>query len=281
MTAPDGDAAQLWPPGVVDALTDVSGEALAETTHRPVVIGLCGAQGSGKSTLARQARTALGKQGVRAAALSLDDLYLTQAERRALAGTVHPLFVTRGVPATHDVSLGLAILDALGRGEPAMLPSFDKAQDDRAPDCQWPAAPSHCDVLIFEGWCIGARPQCEHALVAPVNDLERVEDGEGVWRRFANDALGDDYQRLFGRLDRLVLLAAPGFDVVASWRWEQEQAAMRTRGRAKPVMDRADIERFVAHYERLTGHILAEMPDRADLTVRLGADRTVLGITRR
>ena len=39
-------------------------------------------------------------------------------------------------------------------------------------------------------------------------------------------------------------------------------------------MAAADIPRFVAHYERLTRWILAEMPARADWVVTLDADRT-------
>jgi D-glycerate 3-kinase len=39
-------------------------------------------------------------------------------------------------------------------------------------------------------------------------------------------------------------------------------------------MDGAQLDRFVQHYERLTRHILAEMPGRADLVLHLAPDRS-------
>lgn len=239
-------------------------------------LGICGAQGSGKTTLVADLAATLEAQGLRVASLSLDDLYLTRAERQALAHEVHPLFATRGVPGTHDVALGLATLDALARGEPAPLPRFDKACDDRAPPAAWPQAPAATEVLLFEGWCLGARPQDGAALVEPANALERDEDREQVWRSHTNAALDGDYRQLFGRIDRLVFLAAPSWDVVAAWR-EQQEAGLRTKG-GSAVMDADQVGRFIQHYERLTRHMLATMPDCADLTVRLDPDRAVLGL---
>ena len=88
-------------------------------------------------------------------------------------------------------------------------------------------------------------------------------DPEGVWRGFANAALAGDYQTLFGLCDRLVLLAAPGWEVVSRWR-EQQEAELRESG-GTAVMTPAAVRRFIRHYERLTRHILTEMPARADL----------------
>jgi D-glycerate 3-kinase len=248
---------------------------------RPLVLGICGAQGSGKSTLARAIERAADTRGIAAATLSLDDLYLTRAERTALARDVHPLLITRGVPGTHDVLLGLEVFDALARGEPADLPRFDKAADDRLPRSLWGRAPPDCALLVFEGWCVAARPQAAEALRQPVNELEAREDVDGCWRRYVNDALAGVYQTLFGRIDVLLLLAAPSFEIVYDWRFEQEAELRERVGPSAPgLMDAAAIDRFVQHYERLTRHILAEMPSRADLLVRLGPDRAPLSIDR-
>lgn len=239
------------------------------------IIGICGAQGSGKTTLVAALAELLTQRGVRVATLSLDDLYLTRAERQRLSRDVRPLFATRGVPGTHDVALGLATLDALKRGEPAPLPRFDKASDDRLPESQWARAPANTEVLLLEGWCLGASPQDETALAEPLNALERDEDADAVWRNAVNTALAGDYQRLFARLDRLIFLAAPGWEVVARWR-EQQEAELRSRG-GSAVMSPHEVTRFIQHYERLTRHALATMPDYADLTVRLGERREVVG----
>ncbi len=255
---------------------------LTERPNRLVVIGLCGSQGSGKSTLADWIAHQYQQQGVPGAVLSLDDLYLPRDAREALARDVHPLLRTRGVPGTHDVALGLSTLHALKHGEPAPLPRFDKARDDRRPMHEWPRAPVGCRLLIFEGWCVGARPQAYEQLAAPLNELERTEDATGDWRRYANDALIGRYQDLFASIDALLLLAAPDFDVVLEWRMQQE-AELRARvgADAPGVMDAAALARFVSHYERLTRHILQEMPGRADLVARLDRQRGVTTIERR
>ncbi|KKW93388.1 kinase [Sphingobium chungbukense] len=243
-----------------------------------LVVGLCGAQGSGKSTLAAGLRQRLERDGIPSAILSIDDLYRTRAEREELGRTVHPLLRTRGVPGTHDVALGLRVIDALARGEAAPLPRFDKAADDRQPVARWERAAAGTRLLLLEGWCVGARPQAAAALAQPVNALEREEDAQGVWRAYVNRALAGDYQALFARLDRLMLLAAPGFEVVRRWRTQQEHDLRRDAGAGAGVMSDAQVTRFIQHYERLTRHILAEMPGRADLVIALDEARRVIGM---
>lgn len=259
--------------GSLDRTERAVGEWLSGCTA-PMILGLCGAQGSGKSTLAEGLQSRMAARGVRTAILSLDDLYLDGAARAALAIEVHPLLRTRGVPLTHDVARGIALIDGLRAGQPVTLPRFDKARDEPAADT---APVDGIDLLIFEGWCVGALPQNEAALAEPINLLERESDPDGAWRRAVDAALGADYAELFGRIDRLVLLAAPGFEVVAGWRLEQEQALRRrieaAGGDSSGLMDAPAVARFVQHYERLTRHILQEMPARADLTLRLDEHR--------
>ncbi|MCB2064990.1 MAG: kinase [Novosphingobium sp.] len=246
---------------------------LSECALRPVVLGICGAQGSGKSTVASALADRLEQAGVACAVLSLDDLYLPKPAREELAREVHPLLATRGPPGTHDIALGIEVLDALRAAEPTALPRFDKARDDQADPASWSRVEGQCQVLLFEGWCVGAVPQDEAELARPVNDLEAREDADGVWRRFVNTALAGSYQALFARIDRLVLLAAPGFDVVFDWRVQQEDELRAARPDGTGIMSRAEVARFVQHYERITRHVLAEMPSRADLLVRLDRQR--------
>lgn len=240
----------------------------------PFVLGVCGAQGSGKSTLAEGLTQRLAARGLRAATLSLDDLYFSRAERARLGRIVHPLFATRGAPGTHDAALGCGLLDAIRAGEDVMLPRFDKSTDDPAPTGTPVKGP--LDVLVFEGWCVGARAQDDAALTTPVNALEAERDPDMVWRRFANLALATDYADLFERIDRLVLLAAPGFEVVRHWRIQQEHDLRCRVGEGGRTMSDAEIGLFIQHYERLTRHILSDMPGYADLTLRLDADRRLL-----
>jgi D-glycerate 3-kinase len=262
----------MWPE---DILAEAIGKRLAEHgSPGPLVVGLCGAQGSGKSTVS----AALVARFERAVTFSLDDLYLGRAARLDLARRIHPLLATRGVPGTHDPMLGVEVLSTLKHGKSAALPRFDKAQDDRVPCDSWPIVEAGCELVIFEGWCVGARPQPAEDLVEPVNRLEGEEDPGGRWRLFANEALGGAYQRLFSQIHMLVLMAAPDWQTILGWRIQQEHELRAANPGGAGVMDDDEVARFVSHYERLTRHILAEMPERADLVLRLNESRDCVGI---
>lgn len=287
LRGPAGDA-------LLDSYTAMAAQALSALDAAPgrmVVLGLCGAQGSGKSTAARVVEDSLRElAGVAVATLSLDDLYLSRAARGRLARDVHPLFSTRGVPGTHDVERGLTVIDSLRNarsGTVTRLPRFDKATDEPVDAAGEVSITGRPDVLLFEGWCVGARAQQAPALAEPVNSLERLEDPEGRWRRYVNEQLAGPYQRLYGEIDRLVLLRAPRFEFVVAWRQEQEHKLARraaTIGRAeKPlrVMSDREVARFVMHYERVTRHVLEEMPGYADLIVELDESRAVHALRQR
>lgn len=248
---------------------------LEAAAARPLIVGLCGAQGSGKSTLAAALARRQAARGQRAAVLSLDDLYLSGAERARLAREIHPLLRTRGVPLTHDVDLGMRLIADLRCGRPVRLPRFDKGFDEPVPDSMWESVEGPIDLLIFEGWCVGARPQGEGELTQPINTLERERDPGGRFRRAVNDALAGPYAELFASIDRLLLLAAPGFGIVREWRLEQEDELRKTLQvqDAPGLMDAAGVDMFIQHFERITRAILAEMPQRADLVVPLDEKR--------
>lgn len=244
---------------------------------RPLLVSLAGAQGSGKSTMATRLAAGLSNRGLAAATVALDDFYLTRRERDGLARTVHPLLATRGVPGTHDIGMLLRAIEALrertqsdGAPGEVALPSFDKSTDDRAPRAAWRSVRTPVDVILLEGWCLGARAQADSALDAPVNALERDEDSAGIWRRWVNDRLTHEYAALFERIDLRILLRAPGFDVVSEWRREQEDDLARRTGR--PGMGSDALTRFVAHYERITRWMLEDQP--ADLIIPLDRSRT-------
>ncbi|HEY4031753.1 MAG TPA: kinase [Caulobacteraceae bacterium] len=271
---------------MVDRIHRPVADRIARTRRslgRPVVAGLCGSQGSGKSTMAAFLKTLLEERGLKVAVLSIDDLYLTLPERERLAVEVHPLLKTRGVPGTHDVGLGHALIDVLSDGAAEVsMPRFDKAEDTRAAADAWPRVISPVDVILLEGWCVGAAPQAEAALLDPVNALERDEDAGGTWRRYVNQRLASDYAGFFGRIDILALLKAPSFEVVYGWRSLQEDklaSRVRLQGlTGTKVMDAAQIRRFLMFYERLTEWILEEMPGRADILMPLDEDHRILGV---
>ena len=243
---------------------------LARHSGGPVKIGLSGSQGSGKSTLAALLTRMLAIWGLRVASLSLDDFYLGRNRRQELADSVHPLLATRGVPGTHELELLVEVLNRLenAREQGAIsIPAFDKSRDDRAAPLDWTAG--RPDLILLEGWFVGVSPQAPEALDAPVNRLEAEEDPDGAWRRFVNSRLGEYHDRVFSKFDRLVFLRAPDFASVYRWRGLQERklrekSAPDTGAGAGAIMNDAQLRRFISHYERLTRHALATLPDRAD-----------------
>ncbi len=251
---------------------------LHEHLGRPVVIGINGAQGSGKSTLTLFLAEWLQRESeLTAVSLSLDDLYLSKQVRQELAQNQHPLLRTRGVPGTHDVALGKEILSALtdqSRKHTVSLPLFNKATDDREPQSEWRSIDAPVDVVLFEGWCVGARPQRDTDLRNPVNALEAEEDTDGTWRSFVNKHLKNDYADLFTRLDALVMLRVPSFDKVREWRGLQEQKLQNEFG-----MDAEQLRRFVMHFERLTRHMLARMPEYANTVIELDDSHRLIAMT--
>lgn len=258
-----------FPDTLVQAALD---DALSAGSRLPL-LAITGLQGSGKSTLAAQVVEAAARRGLRAATLSIDDVYLTRAERRELAHKRHPLLETRGPPGTHDLALALRTLDALAAGEPTLLPRFDKLSDDRHRPDRWTRVDHPLDLLVIEGWFLGTPPESEAALLAPINTLERDEDADGRWRRAVNESLGRDYPALWQRFDRLWYLQAPGFEIVPEWRWQQEQA-LQAAEPGRKGMTREQVERFVQFYERISRQAMRTLPGIADRTVQLDEQRT-------
>jgi D-glycerate 3-kinase len=260
-------AARLDP----DAPADWRNLAAVLAAHETApLIGIGGGQGAGKTTLSRLLVSAIQLSGRSAVGCSLDDFYLSRSAREELAQTVHPLFATRGVPGTHDLELARATLTGFTRTQTTLLPRFDKAHDNPLAPGRWNAIAGPVSQVVFEGWCVGASPQPEAQLVQPLNQLEATEDGGGEWRRHVNQALASGYRELWSRIDFMIYLKVPNFAAVARWRTRQEHQIATNR-----QMDSVALQRFLAHYERLTLWMLETMPARADLVVELNPDHSV------
>jgi D-glycerate 3-kinase len=242
---------------------------------RAMLVGVCGPQGSGKSTLCESLRQGLAAQGLRAAALSIDDVYVTRDEQLAIARSSegNRYLDVRGYPGTHDVSLGESLLDRLvhaGPGERVELVRYDKGAHgglgDRAPREAWDTATGPLDVVLFEGWMLGFSPVDPASLVedpalARTNELLRGYEG---WRQ---------------RVDRWVLLEGERVEYVIDWRVDAERARRERDGRGMSDEDaRAYVERFLPAY-RAWGGTTAELSSRAPtVTLTLGPSREVRSV---
>ena len=257
-------------------LVDLVGQLIADGPKgRPPLIAIVGAQGSGKTTLARAAADRFG-----AAQISIDDVYLTRAGREAMAREVHPLFVHRGPPGTHDLDLLQSLIDSLsaaGPGDATLIPDFDKRGDDRWPADRWRRFTGRPSAILIDAWCLGALPEDEAALAEPVNALERDRDPDGRWRRAVNGFVAGPYADFAARFDAVLFLQAPGFDVVLDWRCQQEADLLGIAADDLPQAERRRLAGFIQYFERITRRMLSGGA-RASVTVKLDRNRQPLSV---
>lgn len=150
------------------------------------VLGISAPQGCGKTTLVTALTAMARASGLRAAGLSLDDVYLTGAEQDALSARGNPLLASRGNAGTHDVPLLLSTLRALARASPerpALVPRYDKAardgRGDRAPRDAWERVEAVPDLVLLEGWMLGFRGKGKQDKEAQGGDGgEQTKEGE-------------------------------------------------------------------------------------------------------
>ncbi len=240
----------------------------------PLIQGLLGGQGTGKTTLTQILCHLLGSMGCNAVGLSLDDLYKPYSDRQRLAQT-DPRLRWRGPPGTHDIELGLATLAqvrAAPRGEAVALPRFDKSLHGGEGDRIEPKRVHNIDLLLFEGWFVGARP------IDPAQfDQAPAPIATEADRQFARDMNAQlaTYLPLWDCLDRLILLCPADYRFSQAWRKEAEHR-MIAQGRAG--MDDATIDKFVEYFWRALHPDLFITPMKQDgvhvnLVVEVERDR--------
>ena len=199
------------------------------------IIGLTGGQGSGKSTISKILKIIL-KEGfdLNTIVFSIDDFYKTLKEREKMSDEISPLFLTRGVPGTHDTDLLYKCLKILksSKFKKVSIPKFDKSTDDRLSRRKWQKVKKQPDIVIFEGWCVGVTPQKKKDLLVPVNELEKEKDKNRIWREKVNKELNNKYKKIFKLVDKFIFLKVPSFKHVQKWRLLQEKK-LRITSRGK------------------------------------------------
>jgi len=235
------------------------------------IIGLTGGQGSGKSTIAKILKIIL-KEGfsLNTVVFSIDDFYKTFRERKLMSKNISPLFLTRGVPGTHDTRILHGCIHNLKKSKfkKIIIPKFDKSIDDRSSKSKWIKVNKKPHVVIFEGWCVGATPQKKKDLIVPINKLEKEKDKKRTWRSRVNKELTGKYKKIFSFIDKLIFLKVPTFKYVFKWRLLQEKK-LRITSKGKKTMTDKEIENFIMFYERLTRHMLKNLYRKSDTVINI------------
>ena len=239
---------------------------------KTLFLGLSGGQGSGKTTVVGILKIILKKYFKRKTHVSsIDDFYKTLEERNKISSTIHPLFKTRGVPGTHDTNLIKKFFNFIKKKKfkKFKLPKFDKSIDDRLKKKYWFNIKERPEVVILEGWCVGAKPQSSSLLKKPINILEKYEDKDLIWRKHANHKLKKEYKKLFAMIDYFIFMKIPYFNMVFKWRLLQERKLKKMLHTKKKIMSYNKIKRFIMFYQRITLQMLKDMPKIASVVLTL------------
>ena len=247
---------------------------------KPYFVGLAGGQGTGKTTTSSIIKIILEKYfKLNVFKISIDDFYKTRKERILLSKKIHPMLLTRGVPGTHDINMMLNFFKKVKnkKFKSFQLPNFNKAIDDRFAKKYWYNIKKKPDVIIFEGWCVGAKHEKKSSLNKAINSMERIKDPKKVWRRYVNHQLKQKYKDLYSQLNCLIYLKAKNFSLLQKWRLKQENKLwLKSKKTSKhKIMNKDDVISFMQTYQRITENMFKKMTNYASILVNLGSDHQI------
>ena len=240
-------------------------EYIDKTNDKKFIIS--GSQGSGKSTLSKLIKIIIEKtSSKKVMLLSIDDYYLSKMDRYNISQQIHPLLITRGVPGTHDIKKLKEHLRQFKKKQfPIITPTFNKLKDDISKKTK---VFNKADVLILEGWCCGAKPIENKFLKINLNKVEQELDKDFKWRKYYNSKLKNEYQQIFKTFDRIIYLQPPSFNFVLKWRYAQEKNNAK-KTKTKNFMNKNTTKNFILYYEKLTKWMIKNMPDKADMLIKV------------
>jgi D-glycerate 3-kinase len=248
--------------------------------RKPYFVGLAGGQGTGKTTISSIIKIILEKYfKLNVFKISIDDFYKTRKERIALSKKVHPMLLTRGVPGTHDINMMLDFFkkSKAKKFKTMKLPNFNKAVDDRFPKNKWNKINKRPDVIIFEGWCVGARSETNKTLTKSINSMEKANDHKLVWRKYVNQQLKTKYKKLYSQLNCMIYLKAKNFSLLQKWRLKQEHKLwLKTKKKGgHKIMSKGDVINFMQTYQRITQNMFKSMPKYASIVLNLNSNHQI------
>jgi len=190
--------------------------------------------------------------------------------------------MTRGVPGTHDINLILNFFKKTSNKNfsSITLPKFDKSIDDRVKRKNWYKIKKKHDIIILEGWCVGASAQKTSNLRKPINSLEKNMDKNHKWRKYVNNQLNNKYKSMHKMLDCLLYLKAKNFSLLRQWRLKQEKKLFLKNKSKKnsKVMNKEQVLNFMMTYQRITEHMFKEVPKFASIVMTLNSNHQIKNI---
>jgi D-glycerate 3-kinase len=248
--------------------------------QKPYFIGLAGGQGTGKTTISSIIKIILEKYFKKKVfKISIDDFYKTRKERINLSKKIHPMLMTRGVPGTHDIKMMLDFFKKAKnkKFKKLKLPNFNKAIDDRFPKKNWNNINEQPDIIIFEGWCVGARPEINKTLKKSINSLEKTSDQNLIWRHHVNQQLKTKYKKLYSQLNCMIYLKAKNFSLLQKWRLKQEKKLwLKTKNKSShKIMSKGDVINFMQTYQRITQNMFKNTPKYASIILNLNDNHQI------
>jgi len=247
---------------------------------KPYFVGLAGGQGTGKTTVSSLVKIILEKYfKLKVFKISIDDFYKTRKERNSLSKRIHPMLMTRGVPGTHDINMMLSFFKKTKNKnfKKMILPSFNKAIDDRFSKKYWYKINQKPDVIIFEGWCVGAKAELNKTLKKPINSMEKINDKKLVWRKYVNLQLRNKYKELYSQLNCMVYLKAKNFNMLQKWRLKQERKLrLKTKKvSSHKIMSKKNVINFMQTYQRITENMFKNTPKYASIVINLNSNHQI------
>ena len=237
-----------------------------------LILGFSGGQGSGKTTVTGILKIILKKFFKRRIHVSsIDDFYKTLEDRNKISKKENLLLKTRGVPGTHDINFVKNFFNIIRKKKfkKIKLPKFEKAMDNRLEKKYWYNIKQKPEIVILEGWCVGARPQPNSLIKRPINILEKYEDKDLKWRQYVNEKLKKEYKKLFVMIDHLIFMKIPNFKVVFKWRLLQEKKLKKKSYLNKKIMSYNEIKRFIMFYQRITLQMMKDLSKSASIVMLL------------
>ena len=108
-----------------------------------------------------------------------------------------------------------------------------------------------------------------------INDLEKIEDSNLLWRNAYNKAL-IEYQKIFKKFSYFIFIKIPNWKFVIDWKYKQE-LGLRSSNSNNHLKKK--LYRFIQFYEKLSKWMFLTSPSDCNVLVTLDKKQTAKKIT--